>query len=440
MTITIDNVTAMFPISKENMPRISTQQQVPTYSSLLAFQDAIDENAMAIPSWQCPDLGHLALTMASTDDFTAANDDTPFVIPIQPTDPTLAFPTAITPVEPAQDPAEPVDPTQVPAAPVPAAPATPAVPLDHFTVLERQRLYVAQRDAFYTYKVTEKALRSLILNSVDDQYINYLKDPKTKYSKVAPRTILAALWKSYGRVEVSDLSANGKRMKVQWNPPTPISNLWKQLSDGRKFALAGNETISTTQLTRFAYDNIAATGLFNSDLAKWRRQKIQNWTAFRQFFNIASQDREKNTTTQENGYHSANSVKQVVQEEIAAMLDNFQVPEPEPVRQPLAPITESANAAITLADITTLITTLMANQNNKGNGNIVPSNESNHASQGTNSAGKGITYCYTHGITQNLQHNSKTCARKCEGHKDNATLHNKMGGSTNTMQARKPRN
>ena len=80
MTITIDNVTAMFPISKENMLRISTQLKVPTYSSLLAFQDAIEENAMAIPSWQCPDLGHLALTMASTDDFTAANDDTPFVI------------------------------------------------------------------------------------------------------------------------------------------------------------------------------------------------------------------------------------------------------------------------------------------------------------------------------------------------------------------------
>jgi len=65
---------------------------------------------------------------------------------------------------------------------------------------------------------------------------------------------------------------------------------------------------------------------------------------------------------------------------------------------------------------------------------------SDNASQGTNTAGKSITYCFTHGITQNLQHNSKTCARKCDGHKDNATLNNKMGGSTNTMQARKPRN
>ena len=170
---------------------------------------------MAIPSWQCPDLGHLALTMISTEDFTAGNNDIPFVIPIQPTDPTVALPVPI-----------PVVTNQVPETTV-----TPAAPLDHFTVLERQRLYIAQRDAFYTYKVTEKALCSLILNSVDDQCINYLKDPKTKYSKVEPRAILAALWKSYGRVEVSDLSANDKRMKVQWNSPTPISNLWKQLAN-----------------------------------------------------------------------------------------------------------------------------------------------------------------------------------------------------------------
>ena len=171
--------------------------------------------------------------MVSTEDFTAVNDDVPFVILDQPTDPTAALPGPIPAVT----------------GQVPAPNINPTAPLDHFTVLERQRLYIAQKEAFYTYKVTEKALCSLILNSVDNQYIKYLKDPKTKYSKVAPRVILAALWKSYGRVEVSYLSANDKRMKAQWNPPTPISNLWKQLSDGRKVAFVGKETISTSQLT-----------------------------------------------------------------------------------------------------------------------------------------------------------------------------------------------
>ena len=169
----------MFTVDKENMPTISTQQMVLTYTSLLAFQEAINENAIAIPSWQCLDLGHFALTISPID-FTTANDNIAFVIPIQTTDPT----------------------SQSVAIPVVAGPA-PA-PLDHFTVLENQRLYIAQKEAFYTYKVTEKALHSLILNSVDNQYINHLKDSKTKYSKGAPRTILVSLWKHYRKVEVSD--------------------------------------------------------------------------------------------------------------------------------------------------------------------------------------------------------------------------------------------
>jgi len=115
---------------------------------------------MAIPSWQCPDLGHLALTMASTADFTAANDDIPFVIPVQPTDPTTALP-GPTPIGlPAPVPLSAV------AGQVPALGLNPAVtgqfptPLHHFTVLERQCLYIAKKEAFYTSKVTKKALRT----------------------------------------------------------------------------------------------------------------------------------------------------------------------------------------------------------------------------------------------------------------------------------------
>ena len=128
------------------MPRISTQQTVPAYTSLLAFQDAIDEKTMAIPSLQCPDLGHLALTMSPAD-FITANDDVAFVIPIQPTDPTLHL-VSIPSVAPVAIPAVV---GQVPApAPIPAVAGPVPAPPDHFTVPENQRLYIAQKEAFYT--------------------------------------------------------------------------------------------------------------------------------------------------------------------------------------------------------------------------------------------------------------------------------------------------
>jgi hypothetical protein len=41
-------------------------------------------------------------------------------------------------------------------------------------------------------------------------------------------------------------------------------------------------------------------------------------------------------------------------------------------------------------------------------------------------------YCWTHGFRVAHNHNSQTCCAKADGHKDDATKENTMGGSTNT--------
>jgi hypothetical protein len=43
--------------------------------------------------------------------------------------------------------------------------------------------------------------------------------------------------------------------------------------------------------------------------------------------------------------------------------------------------------------------------------------------------GKG-GYCWTHGVTKNPKHTSATCEHRAEGHKEKATIFNRMGGST----------
>ena len=57
------------------------------------------------------------------------------------------------------------------------------------------------------------------------------------------------------------------------------------------------------------------------------------------------------------------------------------------------------------------------------------------AAQGMDS-GVPVTYCWSHGITQNLWHNSRTCTRTITGHKNEATYDNKMGGSTQRCSRR----
>jgi hypothetical protein len=48
----------------------------------------------------------------------------------------------------------------------------------------------------------------------------------------------------------------------------------------------------------------------------------------------------------------------------------------------------------------------------------------------------GIHYCWTHGLTFSAEHTSASCAHKVEGHKDNATLSNMMGGNNKIRRQR----
>ena len=42
---------------------------------------------------------------------------------------------------------------------------------------------------------------------------------------------------------------------------------------------------------------------------------------------------------------------------------------------------------------------------------------------------KPKSYCWSHGVTRNMDHNSGTCDNQHTGHQSEATLDNRMGGS-----------
>jgi hypothetical protein len=46
------------------------------------------------------------------------------------------------------------------------------------------------------------------------------------------------------------------------------------------------------------------------------------------------------------------------------------------------------------------------------------------------------SYCWTHGTTLSLRHNSTTCHDKMQGHRDDATKGNTLGVSTNVWDPR----
>ena len=68
-------------------------------------------------------------------------------------------------------------------------------------ILQSIKAFEYKKQTYLKYVETKIALRILILNAVDDNYINELEDEDTGYAKVSPLQLMTNLWTSYGTVD-----------------------------------------------------------------------------------------------------------------------------------------------------------------------------------------------------------------------------------------------
>ena len=197
---------------------------------------------MAIQSHQT-ELGHLALVI-SKDDFLAANNNKPFE---EPKDPGVA-------------------PTTTSAG---IATRSQSPEDNNFNAMDTIRSFTFQQLTHQKFIAAKTALRNLILNAIDDKYINEKEDETTGYSKVSPLDLMTYIWENYATIDDADHARNEDNMKRPWSPPQPIADLFEQLKRGQTFAAQGNEVIDDSQLIRWGYQNIRATGLFDRACEKW---------------------------------------------------------------------------------------------------------------------------------------------------------------------------
>ena len=305
-------------------------------------------------------------------------------------------------------------------------------------ITETSCLFTIARNHYKTYCKFQVILISMITNCCPEKYLTVLKHPITKIRQCTPLQLLNHLWNEYGTITSHDLTMNYAQMTAQWNPPTPIEDLFLQLYEGQLFATEGSETIDDTQLLRLCYDNVNKTGLFNDALKIWRDKPVKTYVLFTAYMTREHEDHIKNQTTSSGAGYAANKVTMItdiVYNELAQFVNNlpfFQQGAPNDENADPNVPTEQANAALTTIELKEIFQSMMSefkNVDRRGGGGgrnrkPVP------PAQGTDSKGNKTTYCWSRGITTNLHHNSKGCKRPKEGHKEEATLQNKLGGST----------
>ena len=225
---------------------------------------------------------------------------------------------------------------------------------------------------------------------------------------------------NHGTIAPFDLSANGDTMKQPWDPNTPFETPINQIEDVIEFAEAGQDPFTDKQIVDTAHTLVFQTGVFHDACKEWSQKPTpdKTWANFKTHFTAAhSLHRQQQSTMQAAGCGTANAI--IKNETIEALAN-------------LATATAADRDA--LANLTNAVATLTAQLAEKDK--EIQSLKTQLKKLGTNTPGNNQRkpldpngHCWSHGHNVAHGRSSKTCTRRCEGHKEEATRTNAMGGS-----------
>ena len=233
-----------------------------------------------------------------------------------------------------------------------------------------------------TFDAVGKKLKQQLLTAVPHEYLSSLEHQLCGFANVTVHQLLTHLEDTYVDIDTDALNKNLESLKEPWEPAETLEPLWERGIKAQQLATAGGEPITDAALMREFYAILKASGVFPLDIRDWDKLPAANKTLanFKTHFTAANKDRVKNTTAGQLGQNAGSAFGAIG------------TPTPPP------PTTEPV----------ILVST----------GNAV---------------WKSMYYCWSHGLGTNKDHTSKTCTKKAQGHKEDATVDNMMGGN-NTIR------
>ena len=283
-------------------------------------------------------------------------------------------------------------------------------------ITSRVREHKEQLAIWRNYNATEQALKQQLISAIDSIYIKGISNRHTGYATVTLLRMIQHLYDTYGDITPFELEDNDVRMKTPYDPTMPIETLYDQIEQAVDYADAGKAPYSNAQVLTRAYNLILQTGLFTDACKEWRNKPAidKNWDAFKLHFALAHRDlRQQQSTAHQTGFHAANQVLESIHNDTTAAITELTNATLADREQFGAIKSDVAALSNTIKMLQMQLETMMQSK--------PPTRNRNNFS---------TSYCWTHGRTKNKKHTSATCRNRAEGHKEEATLTNKMGGST----------
>ena len=287
----------------------------------------------------------------------------------------------------------------------------------------------------------EQRIIKQIVQAIDPTYLKTLRDPNTNTITCNIPRIFAYLFTNYGLIEDSHLTeAEAKLRSFQYDLLDPLVKIFDEVEELQHLGNAAVDPYSEAQLIKFALQIIKNTNDFETGIRTWidLPRVDKTWVNFKTHFESAHRSlREvRGNTMRSSSFNQVNMILAEVNNVRESVLSAIALAVPEQQNEDVpSSHTEMVNQVSTreqaswdmiaaIKDLQKEIKDLKSSKNK--------SNTAQGHSRGYTTRHNKSKYCYTHGA---CAHEGKFCKKKRQGHKDDASFDDKMGGSTAYCQA-----
>ena len=268
------------------------------------------------------------------------------------------------------------------------------------------RVYNANVQEWNTFNAVHEALKAQILTAVEAEWFDELDDEVDGFSEVPVRRLLEYLKETYGEITSDDIVNNREAMAQPWDLDAPIRLLWSRLDKQLLFARNAKAPITDREAIQATIRALEQTGGYEHAIQTWKdKGPNHSMKEFRKHLNYQDKLRRQSMTSKTAGYHSANHADGRATAD-AATLDT----------------------ASTMSTLTAKLAAALIAQ-----AKTAPPNAAARNARLKRYCVEADTiklfYCWTHGLGRNPKHTSATCRAKATGHRDDATILERLGGS-----------
>jgi hypothetical protein len=252
-------------------------------------------------------------------------------------------------------------------------------------ITEINRQFAQDQFDHRLHTTVSQELRKQIIAAVESKYFAALYDGDFGLADVTALALLQHLNDTYAIIAPDDIERNRQQLSAIINTDDPLEDLWLRINTCKEYADIAGEAITDSTIIRLTLEVFDKTGVYDHACLAWREKATvdQTMDKYKIHFTAANKERKRKLTAQAAGFHGAN----------AATTNNT---------QPRATvITPPPTGTVAVGTVK-------------------------------------MSYCWTHGLTTNCDHNSGTCTSKRDGHVANATVLNMQGGN-NRIYTPRPR-